>query len=159
MINPDKTELIVLGTSKMPQRLPADFCVTLLGKEVTIASSAWDLGLQVDSTLSFDEHITNTVSSCLGSLCQINRVRHLLSTRTLGNIINALVFTKLYYCSPVWSSTSKKYISKLQKIQNFVTRIITNTCKFDHIIPSGSSEVTLAPCELLFDVYGRHCHI
>ena len=143
----------------MLQRLPAEFHVTLFGKEVTIASSARHQGLQVDSTLSFDEHITNTVSSCLGSLCQINRVRHLLSTKTLGNIINALVFTKLYYCSPVWSSTSKKDISKLQKIQNFVATIITNTCKFDHITPSGSSEVTLAPWELLFDVYGRHCHI
>ena len=75
----------------MLQRLTTDFYVTLLGKEVTIASSVRDLGLQVDSTLSFDEHITNAVSSCLGSLRQINRVRHLLDTRTLENIINALV--------------------------------------------------------------------
>ena len=60
----------------MLQRLPPDFYVTLLGKEVTPASSARDLGLQVDSTLSFDDHITNTAS-----LCQINRVRHLLDTR------------------------------------------------------------------------------
>ena len=97
LINPDKTKLIVLGTRQMLQRLPADFYVTLLRKEVTIASSARDQGLQVDSTLSFDEHITNTVSSWLGSLCQINRVRHFLGTRTLGNVVNALVFGKLHY--------------------------------------------------------------
>ena len=84
----------------MIQRLPADFHVTLLGKKVTIASCARDLGLQVDSNLSFDDHITNTVSSCLNSLCQINRVRH-LGTRTLGNVINALAFSKLHYCSLV----------------------------------------------------------
>ena len=59
---------MVLGTQQMLQRLPAGFHVTLLGKEVTVASSARDLWLQVDSTLSFDEHITNTVSSSLGSL-------------------------------------------------------------------------------------------
>ena len=125
---------MVLGTRQMQQRLPADFQnhVTVLGKEVTIVSTR-DLGLQVDSTLSFDEHITNTVSSCLGTLCQINRVRHLLGSRTLENVINAPVFGKLYYCSPVWSSTTKKNISKLQKIQNFAARIITNTRKFDHI--------------------------
>ena len=81
----------------MLQRLPADFHVTLLGKKVTIVSSARDQGLQVDSTLSFDEHITNTVSSCFGRLCQINRVRHFVGTRTLGNIINTLVFGKLHY--------------------------------------------------------------
>ena len=88
---------MVLGTQQMLQRLPADFHVTLLEKEVTIAFSARDQGLQVESTLSFDEHITNTVSLCLGSLCQINRVRHFLGTRTLGNVINALVFGKLHY--------------------------------------------------------------
>ena len=76
LINPDKTKLTVLGTRQMLQRLPPDFHVTLLGKVVTPASSARDLGLQVDSTLSFDDHITNTAS-----LCQINRVRHLLDTR------------------------------------------------------------------------------
>ena len=66
LINPDKTKLIVLGTRQMLQRLPADFHVTVLGREVSIASFAWDQGLQEDSTLSFDEHITNTVSSSLG---------------------------------------------------------------------------------------------
>ena len=47
---------------------------TLLGKKVTPSPSARDLGLQVDSTLSYDEHVTQTVSSCIGSLCMINRV-------------------------------------------------------------------------------------
>ena len=72
------------------------------------------------------------------SLCQINRVRQPLGTRTLGNVTYALVVSKLYFCSPVWSSSSKKNISKLQKVQNFKNfnaRIITNTWKFDHITP------------------------
>ena len=41
--------------------LPADFQVTLLGKEVTFASSAIDLGLQVDSTLSSLLNISQTL--------------------------------------------------------------------------------------------------
>ena len=41
--------------------LPADFHVTLLGKEVTFASSAIDLGLQVDSTLSSLLNISQTL--------------------------------------------------------------------------------------------------
>ena len=62
-------------------------------------------------------------------------MRHLLGTTTLENVINELVFSRLYYCSPVWSSTTKKNISKLQKIQNFAARMITNTRKFDYITP------------------------
>ena len=135
LINPEKTKLLVLGTRQMLQTLPADFHVTLLGKKITPSPSARDLGLQVDSILSYDEHVTQTVSSCIGSLCQINRVKHLFDARTLERVINALVFSKLYYCSPVWSNTSKKNISKLQKVQNFACRIITGKRKFDHITP------------------------
>ena len=51
------------------------------------------------------------------------------------NIINALAFSKLYYCSNVWANTSKSNISKLQGIQNFAARIATSTCKYDHITP------------------------
>ena len=36
---------------------------------------------------------------------------------------------------PVWCNTSKKNISKLQKVQNFACRIITGKRKFDHITP------------------------
>ena len=68
----------------MLQRPPADFQVSLLGKEVTTASSVQDLGLQVDPTLSVDEHITNTVSSCLGSLGQIIRVRQPSQHQDIG---------------------------------------------------------------------------
>ncbi|PFX21034.1 RNA-directed DNA polymerase from mobile element jockey [Stylophora pistillata] len=86
LINPEKTKLLVLGTRQMLQRLPADFHVTLLGKKVTPSPSAGDLGLQIDSTLSYDEHVTQTVSSRIGSLCQINKVKHLFDAKTLNGL-------------------------------------------------------------------------
>ena len=86
LINPEKTKLLVLGTRQMLQRLPDDFHVTLLEKKVTPSPSARDLGLQVDNILSYDEHVTQTVPSCIGSLCQINRVKHLFDTRTLQRV-------------------------------------------------------------------------
>ena len=135
LINPDKTKVLVLGTHKMLQRLPDDFYVTLLEKRITPTISARDLGIQLDSTLSFNEHIANTVSTCIASLCQINRVKHLFDPKILENVISSLVFSKLYYCSNVWSSTTKKNIEKLQKVQNFAARIITGTQKYEHITP------------------------
>ena len=135
LINPDKTKLLLFGTHQMLKRLPEDFHVTLLGKSITPASSARDLGLQLDPTLTYNEHITNTVSSCMGSLCQINKVKHLLDNRTLENVIKALVFSRLYYCSTVWSNTSKKNIKRLQSVQNFAARIVTGNRKYDHITP------------------------
>ena len=85
----------------------------------------------MDSTIRYDEHVSQTVSACIGSLSQINRVKHLFDARTLEWVINALVFSKLYYCFPFLSNT----FSKLQKVQNFAGRIITGKRKFDHITP------------------------
>ena len=81
MINPDKTKLLLIGTRQMLQNTPADLDlhVTLLGKELSPVVSAKDLGVYMDATLSFDEHITSVTSSCLSSLSHINRVKHLLS--------------------------------------------------------------------------------
>ena len=124
-----------MGNHQMLQRLPKDFQVTLLGKEVTPSNSARDLGIEMNATLSFDEHITNTVSSCFASLCQINRVKYLFDSKSLENVIHTLVFSPLFYCSPVWSSTSKKNVSKLQSVQNFAARVVTGSRKFEHITP------------------------
>ena len=65
----------------MLQNTPADLDlhVTLLGKELRPVVSAKDLGVYMDATLRFDEHITSVTSSCLSSLSHINRVKHLLS--------------------------------------------------------------------------------
>ena len=134
LINPDKTKLLVMGTRQMLQTLP-DFHITLLGKEIAPTASARDLGVQVDATLSYNEHVTNITSTCMASLCQINRIKHLLDSRTLENVITSLVFSKLYFCSTVWANTSKTNVRKLQKIQNFAARILTGTRKYEHITP------------------------
>ena len=44
--------------------------------------------------------------------------------------------SKLFYCSSVWSNTSSKNVNKLQAVQNFACRIVSNTRKFDNITPA-----------------------
>ena len=51
----------------------------------------------MDCNLTYDEHVTQVTSKCIGSLGQINRVK-LFDRRMLITIINSLVFSKLLYC-------------------------------------------------------------
>ena len=71
----------------------------------------------------------------MGRLSQINRVKHAFDSTTLTIIFNALVFSKLYYCCNVWSSTSEYNLSRIQAGQNFAARIVSNSRKYDHISP------------------------
>ena len=67
---------------------------------------------------SLPEHIrkTVTVASCINKLIQINRIKHLFDKETLSLIINSFVFSRLFYCSSVWSNTSAINIHKLQLV-------------------------------------------
>ena len=134
LINPDKTKLIVFGTKQMLSRLD-DFKLSLLGKELTPCDSVRDLGVYVDSQLCYDKHVSKTVSSCVSRLCQINRVKHVFDKKTLKLVINALVFSRLFYCSSVCSNTAKKNVDKLQLVQNFAARIVANKRKHEHVTP------------------------
>ena len=48
-------------------------------------------------------------------------------------LIIAFVFSKLFYCSRVWSSTSKKNVRKLMLVQNYACRIVAGLRKYDHV--------------------------
>ena len=134
LLNPSKTKLMVFGGRQMHSRLVIPN-LTFMGRELIPEHTAKDLGVILDNNLTYDEHITKTVSSCMSCLGQISRTKHVFDKRTLLTIINALVFSKLFYCSNVWANTSKSNISKLQGIQNFAARIATGTRKYDHITP------------------------
>lgn len=135
LLNPKKTKLLVCG-SKRGVAKARNFKLSFLGKQIIPVEAARDLGVgQVDTSLTFDHHVSATVASCMWRLGQMNRVKRCFYNRTLIIIINALVSSKFFYCSPVWSSTSQCNIAKLQAVQNFASRIFSGSKKYDHVTP------------------------
>ena len=103
LMNPDKTELLVIGVPQLLRQLP-DFTITLCGKPISSTPVAKDLGVFLDQCLTYDEHIRKPVASCINKLIQINRIKHLLDKETHLLIINSFVFSRLFYFSSVWSN-------------------------------------------------------
>ena len=56
----------------------------------------------------------------------IYRIKHLLDRKMLILLINTFVFSKLFYCSTVWSNNSKTKVKKMQLVQNFAGRILSS---------------------------------
>ena len=71
----------------------------------------------------------------MSCLSQISRTKHAFDQHNVLTILNALVFSKLFYCSNAWANTSKVIICRLQSFQNFAARIATGTRKYDYITP------------------------
>ena len=124
LLNPDKTKLIVFGSRQMTSKLH-EFHLSLLGKDISPVQSARDLGVILDPNVTFDSHITTTVSECIARLSQINRVKHCLDKNTLLTVIHALVFSKMYYCLNVWV--------------NIIIRMLENCRPFKTLLPELSA--------------------
>ena len=115
---------MVFGSRQMHSRLVTP---SLTFRELVPEQTSKDLGVILDTNLTYDEHITKAISSCMSCLIQISR--------TLLTTMNAPASSKLFYCSNVRVNTSKSNTSKLQSIQNFAARIATSTRKYEHITP------------------------
>ena len=73
----------------------------LLEKEITPAPAAKDLGVFIDQSLTYNDHAAKTTSNCLFKLIQISRMKYPLGRKSLILLMNAFVFSKLFYCSTV----------------------------------------------------------
>lgn len=114
LINPEKTKIVLFGSKAIISKVEA-FCLTLLEKEICPVSSAKDLGVLIDSrSLTFNDHVASTMSSlCMSRLGQINQVKHAFDRKTLITIMDASVFSKLHYCSNVWSNITESNLNKI----------------------------------------------
>ena len=133
LLNPDNaTKLMIFGSRQNIAKVNDDFNLSLFGKDLEPATTAKDLGVIMDSNLTFGNHVLETVSSCMSRLAQINRVKYSFDKQSL--II--IVFSKLFYCSWVWSNTSQTNFKMLQTVQNFACCIVSGRRKYNHVSPT-----------------------
>ena len=110
---------------------------------LTPVDSARDLGVIIDSHLTYDSHISYLVSSRFPKLVQINRVKKSFDKDILMLIISSLVFSKMFYCSSVWSNTSKNNIKSCNLSRNLpvesllVHRIMTTWHHYSNNFKTG----------------------
>ena len=97
-----KTKFVLFGVRQLISKLPSNITVPFLGQDLVPVTSFKDLGVTLDSNLTFNGHIASLTSSLLSTLVQINRVRLLFSKDVLYIIRNSLQ-TVLLLDRMVWN--------------------------------------------------------
>ena len=88
-----------------------------------------------DSTSSMFLHVNSVSKSAFYHLCNISRIRKLLSSKTTEILVHAFVSSKLDYCNSLLYNVPKYVLKKLQSVQNVAAHLITCSRKYDHIAP------------------------
>ena len=135
LLNPSKTEFLLVGTKQQRLKFSDLTNLSLSNDIIPVSLSARNLGFIFDSDMSFSDQINSVSKSCHFHIRDIRRIRHLLPLSAATALANSLVSSKLDYCNSLYSGISQANLNKLQRIQNSLARVITNTSKYQHITP------------------------
>ena len=88
-VNASKTELLFAGGRQQLAATHRDPSIQFMGATVQPASQVKNLGLIMDSNLTYEPHIDSVIKRCNGILIGLLHARHVLSRETLPVLVNA----------------------------------------------------------------------
>lgn len=134
-LNPSKTQAIILGSSPFLTRLsPAD-CppVVLNGVNIPFSHTVRNLGLIIDSSLSWVPQIDALSSRVHCALRQLSASRSMLSPALRNYLSTALIMPLFDYCCIVYSDIPGALNTRLQRLQNCCVRFIIGIARDEHV--------------------------
>ena len=98
-------------------------CVVPLSSQVKI------LRVTLDSHVTFDKYVVDICKACSFHMHAFRHIRPCLTDDVAKTIASALVSSRLDYADAVLVGVSDKNITKLQRTQNTLARIVTRKCE------------------------------
>ncbi|KAF7690623.1 hypothetical protein C0J45_24441, partial [Silurus meridionalis] len=138
LLNSDKTEILLIGPKTSIQKLQ-HLNLHLDGCSVTTSSTLNDLGVILDSNLSFKNLINQDTKTAFFHLRNISKLRNMLSISDAEKLVHAFMTSSIDYCNALLGGCPASLINKLQLVQNAAARVLTRSRKYDHITPILSS--------------------
>ena len=102
---------------------------------ISPSDSVCNLGVIFDSDFSFHKHISNICKSCFYHIRDLRRIRRHLPLSTAKTISNSLITSRLDYCNSQINNIDKQDLSKLQRVQNCLARVVLRAPRFSSPLP------------------------
>jgi hypothetical protein len=138
-LNHSKTEFLLLGLPKQLSKISDPVIQMPSNVSISPVSTACNLGVIFDSTLSMSEHISAISKSCFLHIRDLRRIRNTLDLVTAKTIATSLIHSRLDYCNSLFLNLPSSQLNRLQLLLNSAARAITKTPKFHHISPALKS--------------------
>ena len=135
MLNPDKSEALLVGTHQQRSAVATIKSVFVAGVVLPISSELKSLGVIMDSQLSFDGQVSAMCRACNFHIRALWHVRHLLSSQVARTVACSIVGSRLDYCNAVLYGANKTTLSRLQRIQNSLARVVLQVPRRTHALP------------------------
>ena len=132
-LNQSKTQIIVFG----PKSDKSKICINGVFVEndatcIRFKSVVKNLGIFLDSDLSYTDQVSSVVSRSFLCIKNIARIKTFLTSKEKCTLLTALILSKLDYCNSLYYGINCSLLKKLQVVQNSAARLVFNRRKFDH---------------------------
>jgi len=123
-LNPDKFEVLPMGTANQLQAVSSLTSVSVAGVHLPIADSMKVLGVTLDHRLTLDNHVSAVARSCNYHARAIRHVCNLLTVDLAQTLACSQILSRIDYCNTVLHCTPSSTIQKLQRVQNNAARVV-----------------------------------
>ena len=159
-LNPSKSEAInFFNLRSKPLQTIAESIetISIAGSPIKPQTSIKNLGVYLDSRLSFDKQVSEICKTSYFHICALRHIRSSLTTEAAKSIASAIVGSRLDYCNSLLTGTSVSNLARLQLVQNTLARVVTQKSRFDHIMPVLSELHWLPVCHRInFKIATHH---
>ena len=112
IVNLDKFQaIIVKKNAKIKDSYPLKINDQIINSENSVKL----LGIEIDSKLSFDRHISTLCKKASNQLNAIGRIQKYMGFKEKEVLINSFVYSNFNYCPLVWRFCSSKSMNKIEK--------------------------------------------
>ena len=137
-LNPSKSEAIAFYNPRSkPLAALAESIgtVSVAGSPIKLQSSIKNLGVYLDSKMSFDKQVSETCKVCFFHIRALRHIRASPTTEASKTIAAAIVDSWLDFCNSLLAGTSISNLTRLQLVQNTLARVVAQKPRFCHITP------------------------
>src|SRR6218665_1561019 len=96
-------------------------------------SSGRNLGVVLDSTFTFSEHVANLTRSCYFHRRCLRAIRRSVSSHVFTSIVHAFVCSRIDYCNSLLVGLPKVRLSRIQSVLNAAAKLIDRLPRTSHI--------------------------
>ena len=85
--------------------------------------------------MTFDKQVSETCKACYFHIRALRHIRTSLNTEASKTIAAAIVGSRLDFCNSLLAGTSASNLTRLQRVQNTLARVVAQKPRFCHITP------------------------
>ena len=132
-LNIEKNHYIVFSQKGKCTETEKSLCMN--GLPISRVTHTKFLGVQIDSNLTWKNHIAYICNKVAKNVGILIRTRKVFNSVTMRMLYYSMIYPYLSYCIHVWGCVFKTYMGKIVVIQKRIVRIICGVSRRTHSYP------------------------